>query len=368
MTSIQATFFLMKAGINGLDLSKFFYHVYLFGFTLMENKSSLFRQEVIANRLNRSLGSTRINVPLNYRFAGYGALGLLFVLILFFYFAQISERNFIRGYLDSENGIVSVESEFSGIVERASVEEGKVVKKGELLYIILNREKRIDQANNLKKRIFNLKREYQLKEAEYKGLLTLFANHYVSSSHLKNSESDLLELENKIKSAEYELLQFKESRRQLIKSPIDGVVTNLFFRQGQRVQPAKPLVQIIPQDAHFVARLYIPSREIGFLNVGQEIKLKYDAYPSQRFGFYQAIIKEINQTILTDDQEDKPIKVGEPYYKIKAEIKTQSVKVYGKDVALSHGMTLTAVIKGEKKRIWQWVIDPIYSYYGDKIL
>jgi len=117
-----------------------------------------------------------------------------------------------------------------------------------------------------------------------------------------------------------------------------------------------------------VARLYIPSREIGFLKVGQLINIKYDAYPSQRFGFYPAVIKEINQTILTDDKEDKPIKVGEPYYKIKAEIKTQNVKVYGKDVPLNHGMTLTAAIRGEKKKIWQWVIDPVYSFYGDKFL
>ncbi|MBA3536846.1 MAG: HlyD family efflux transporter periplasmic adaptor subunit [Tatlockia sp.] len=177
-----------------------------------------------------------------------------------------------------------------------------------------------------------------------------------------------MELENKIKGAEYELLKFKESRHQLIQSPIDGIVTNIFFRQGQRVQPSKPLVQIIPSDSNFVARLYIPSRDIGFLNVGQQINIKYDAYPSQRFGFYQATIKEINHTILTDDKEDKPIKVREPYYKIKAEIKAQYVKVYGKEVALSHGMTLTAVIRGEKKKIWQWVIDPIYSYYGDNLL
>jgi membrane fusion protein len=39
--------------------------------------------------------------------------------------------------------------------------------------------------------------------------------------------------------------------------------------------------------------------------------------------------------------------------------------LYGKKENLSHGMTLTAVITGEKKKIWQWVFDPIYSYYGD---
>ncbi|MBA3955015.1 biotin/lipoyl-binding protein [Candidatus Dependentiae bacterium] len=85
--------------------------------------------------------------------------------------------------MDSENGIVSVESEFSGIVDKAFVEEGKAVKKGDLLYIISHQEKSIalGQANNLKKRITNLKREYQLKEVHYHALEKLFKKNYVSS-------------------------------------------------------------------------------------------------------------------------------------------------------------------------------------------
>jgi len=205
----------------------------------MKNKSSLFRQEAINNRLNRNLGSTRINVPFNYRIAGYGSLGILSLLLLFFYFAELSENSFIRGYLDSEKGIISIESDYHGIITKAKVEEGQAVKKDELLYVISNQENGIGQGQiaNLKKRILNLKREYQLKTVHYRALLKLFDKNYISSSNIKNSESELLELENKMKAAEYELLQFKESRQQFIRSPIDGIVTNIFFRQGQRAQP-----------------------------------------------------------------------------------------------------------------------------------
>lgn len=114
-----------------------------------------------------------------------------------------------------------------------------------------------------------------------------------------------------------------------------------------------------------VARLYIPSKNIGFLKNGNQVIIKYDAYPSQRFGFYKAFIKEINLTVLTDNKEDKPIRVGEPYYKVKADLEIPYVNLYGKKETLSHGMTLTAVITGEKKKIWQWIFDPIYSYYGE---
>jgi hypothetical protein len=35
------------------------------------------------------------------------------------------------------------------------------------------------------------------------------------------------------------------------------------------------------------AEIYIPSRAIGFVKPGQEVRLLYDAFPYQRFGAYR---------------------------------------------------------------------------------
>lgn len=272
--------------------------------------------------------------------------------------------------MDTENGIISVESNASGLIDKIFVEEGSEVKKDDVLFIISNPTSSTNkiQLNNHKQRILNLKREYQIKEEHYQALIKLYEKQYLSFSSLKEAESERLELQNKVKIAEYELLQFKENQTQQITAPSDGTVTNIFYRRGQKVRSSTPLLQIIPSQVNLIVRLYIPSREVGFLKKNQKINLKYDAYPSQRFGFYKATIKEINQTILTDEKEDKPIHVGEPYYRIKAELNNPYVLVYGKKIQLNHGMTLTAIITGEKKRIWQWVLDPIYSYYGEQVL
>lgn len=336
----------------------------------MENKTPLFRQEVLKNQIHRSLGTIRINVPLNFRIAGYGSLGIILILLVFFHTVQMSERTFIRGYLDAEGGIISVESEVSGLVDKMTVEEGEFVQKGQLLLIISNPNTTTIkmQLKNLEQRIENLKREYQIKEEHYQALKKLHGKNYISSSSLKDSESKLLELKSKLKEAEYGLLKVKDNQVQHIKAPSNGTVTNIMYRRGQHVQSTKTLLQMIPQEINLIAQLYIPARDIGFLELGQTINLKYDAYPSQRFGFYEATIKEINQTILTDDKEDKPIHVGEPYYKIKAKLKKPYVSVYGKQVRLNHGMTLTAIITGEKRKIWQWALEPIYSYYGEQVV
>lgn len=334
----------------------------------MENKP-LFRKEVLDNRLNRNLGTARLNVPLNYQITSILVLVLLAIIIVFFGFAQTSEQTFIRGYLDADGGIVTVYSEDGGIVKKSVIEEGKQVKKGDTLFIISNshQEKTKVLIKNLSQRIINLTQEYQLKKEHYDALSKLNKKNYISASALKETESELLEITNKIKSEDLEIIKYKQSQFQLVKSPIDGIITNIFFKQGQIVKASKSLLQIIPNDSTLVARLYIPSKNIGFLRKGEQVIIKYDAYPSQRFGFYKAFITEVNLTILTDDKEDKPIQVGEPYYKIKAELEKPYVNLYGKKENLSHGMTLTAVITGEKKKIWQWVLDPIYSYYGDTL-
>ncbi|OJY08907.1 MAG: hypothetical protein BGO90_14720 [Legionella sp. 40-6] len=335
----------------------------------MEKRFSFFRKEVIENRLNRNLGTIRINVPLNYQLACIFSVILFAVIATFFCFAQTSEQTYIRGYLDSDSGVITINSEAGGIISQADIEEGKHVKKGDTLFVISNshQEKTKALIENLSQRVANLKRESQLKKEHYHALEQLNKNRYISTFVLKNSESELLELTNKIKSESLELLKYQQNQYQLIKSPVDGIITNIFYKQGQIVEAAKSLLQIIPYNSTLVARLYIPSKDISFLKNGDQVIIKYDAYPSQRFGFYKAFIKEINLTVLTDEKEDKPIRVGEPYYKVKAELEMPYVNLYGKKKPLSHGMTLTAVITGEKKKIWRWVLDPIYSYYGEVI-
>jgi membrane fusion protein len=329
-------------------------------------KQLLFREEALNTRINRNLGTIRISVPFNYWVASVGSLLLLSALVSFLFFGQVSEKIEVRGYLDSEKGIVSLHPKSDGVIIRSKAVEGKKVKKGDVLFIIMdrNKENTKEVIENLDQRKKNLSREYQLKKDHYRALSKLYQKHYVSTSVLKETEALLLELANQIKLIDLELIKYQHSQRQWIKSPIDGVITNIFYKQGQNVEPVNTLLHIIPNHSRLVVRLCIPSRNMGFLKKENAVFIQYDAYPSQKFGLYKALIKEINLTVLTDDKEEKPIKVGLPYYKVKAELEQPYVNFYGNRADLSHGMTINAIIRGEKKKIWKWILDPLYSFYG----
>lgn len=333
----------------------------------MEKNQSFFRQEAIKSRLDRSLGSTRINIPLSFKVVSIISFGLLSILLMFIFFAEISEKISVPGYLDADKGIVTIYSEQGGTILKSALEEGQRVNKGDILFVLSHDETRDTQERikNLNQQIKNLKQEYQLKHDHYQSMFTLFEKQYVPAASIKAIEAELLEINNKIKTIDLDVMKTKQSVYQRIKSPVTGIITNILYKQSQIVDQVKPLLQIIPRDARLIVRLYVSAQEISYFKKNKMLTVAYDAYPAQRFGIFKAIIKEINLTILTDKKEDKPIVVGHPYYKVKAELEQSTLFVSGKKTHLNYGMTLKGVIRGEKKKIWQWIVAPIYNYYGD---
>lgn len=326
----------------------------------MDSKQPLFRSEAMDNRLHRSLGTIRLSIPFNYQLMSCCVGLLLFGMLMFLVFAKTTEQIRVQGFLDTEQGLVTVPAPSNGRIVSSTIVEGDVVKKGAVLFLIASENK--NYIRNLTQRISNLKKEQRFAQEHYHSLQILLSKGFTSANSLKEAEIKGLELANQIKVLELDRTEYLQ--RHQVTAPIDGIVTNILYKPGQSIDNGKPLVHIIPQTSKLIAQIYIPTHHIGFLQKNSSILIHYDAYPAQRFGTYKAIVKEINLMVLTDDQENKPIKIGRPYYKIKAELIQPYVLVYGKQTPLSHGLTLSAVINGETKKIWQWILDPLYSYYG----
>ncbi len=55
---------------------------------------------------------------------------------------------------------------------------------------------------------------------------------------------------------------------------------------------------------------------------------------------------------------------GEPFYRITVKLARQAITAYGKPEALKPGMLLEADVLGEKRRLIEWVFEPLYSLKG----
>lgn len=157
-----------------------------------------------------------------------------------------------------------------------------------------------------------------------------------------------------------------EARRALhIPAPASGTVTAIHATLGTAVGPGTPLLSIVPRGATLEAHLYAPSRAIGFVRRGQEVLLRYRAYPYQKFGHYAGVIASVSRTAIDPSEVpamfNAPGAQPEPMYRIVVALGRQHVSAYGQQLALQPGMQLDADIMLERRRLYEWVLDPLYA-------
>jgi len=163
-----------------------------------------------------------------------------------------------------------------------------------------------------------------------------------------------------------------EARRALtIPAPQAGTVTAIHATPGTAVRPETPLLSIVPQGARLEAHLYAPSRAVGFVRAGQAVLLRYRAYPYQKFGRYRGTIASVSRSAIAPSELPPGFAAGstpggaaEPLYRIVVALERQDVAAYGKPVPLQPGMQLDADILLDRRRLYEWVLDPLFTLTG----
>jgi membrane fusion protein len=150
----------------------------------------------------------------------------------------------------------------------------------------------------------------------------------------------------------------------LITAPIAGRVTNLVAEIGNNVQMGLPLLTIMPDNAELQAVLLVPTRAYGFVMPGQRTRLRFDAFPYQRFGLYEGEVIKTAQAIVLPNEVDMPVAVQEPVYRVEAALASQHIRAYGNTVPLQSGMLLSADIVLEQRSLLAWLFEPVLSLKG----
>ena len=146
---------------------------------------------------------------------------------------------------------------------------------------------------------------------------------------------------------------------QRVLAPSAGIVSGLLVREGQTISMSNPLLNIVPEDGEFFAELLIPSRTIGFVSAGATVKIRFDAYPYQKFGTFDAVIESLARTTVLPTDKRFRVPLPEPVYMAAASMATQFVVVDGEAQPLQSGMTLTADILRDERSILAWIFDPL---------
>jgi membrane fusion protein len=168
-------------------------------------------------------------------------------------------------------------------------------------------------------------------------------------------------LRNSLSAAEQRTAEVDGRRAYVIRAPMTGRISSLQATVGQPADPQRLLLQIIPAQSPLQAELFIPARAIGFVEVGQQVRILYDAFPYQHFGTYRGRVEKVSETILNGTDVTTPVTLREPAYRATVSLERPDVDAFGKKVPLQPDMLLRADIILEKRTLVDWILNPLLS-------
>jgi hemolysin D len=168
----------------------------------------------------------------------------------------------------------------------------------------------------------------------------------------------------------------KRTNLHQLASPVDGVVQQLAIHTvGGVVTPAQALMVIVPIESHLEIEAMLSNRDIGFIEVGQEVAIKVDTFNFTRYGLLHGKVLSVSHDAITRDKpENRSGDKGqnaevssEPHgqelvYAARVSLDRTRMQVENKSVDLSPGMAVTTEIKTGSRTVISYLLSPLIRY------
>ena len=151
------------------------------------------------------------------------------------------------------------------------------------------------------------------------------------------------------------------NKSQILTAPVDGTVQTVGITTvGGVVTSAQPVISIVPQNAELIVEADVLNQDIGYVFEGQDVSVKLDTFSFQKYGTVDGKIIYVSPSAVEDERKGL-------VYKIKVSIDRNSFNINGSNVPISSGMSGTAEIKLEERRIIEFFLEPIFEYFDDSL-
>ena len=174
----------------------------------------------------------------------------------------------------------------------------------------------------------------------------------------------IVQLNTQIADLEVQLAKVKQQRLGELRAPVDGVISGLLVKEGKSVNNNQNLLSILPSDSSMQAVIYVPTTAFGFIEQGQRTRIRYHAFPYEKFGIHEGEVVEISTNVILPTETDTPGIISQPSYRVVVQLDNDTITAYGKDIALRAGMQLDADIVIEERSLLRWLFDPVFSIKG----
>lgn len=157
-------------------------------------------------------------------------------------------------------------------------------------------------------------------------------------------------------------LKKMELRRNMIAltAPADAVVLDLAQRSiGSVVREAEPIVTLVPINVPLEAEVSVNALDIARLSVDGAVRLKFDAYPFQKFGTASGKVRTISQDAYTPETKETKGVSALPYFKARVALTDQRALESTEPIRLLPGMAVTAEMNVGRRSVISYFLYPL---------
>ncbi len=156
-------------------------------------------------------------------------------------------------------------------------------------------------------------------------------------------------------------------------APCDAVVHEIApFQEGSGVREAEALVTLIPTGVPLEAEIDIQPQDVGRLRVGDEVKLKLDAFPFQQHGTLKGELLFISadtyesRSNLEEGADPATASMPRPQYRARVAV-SGSLKGVDDATWQAAGMKLRSEIKVGERTVMSYLLNPFLKAMDESI-
>lgn len=257
-----------------------------------------------------------------------------------------------KNQLMTHNDLLSLKALKENIEQRFTLKKTLYIKK----FI-----SKIEYLEN-QKELLEINRLIKTKDSEYNLLKSQEEQKKQNLNQLEKQK--YLEWHDKYKQYESELIIYNQNlshlqkKQQLkkVRSPITGTVQQISTHTlGSVLQPSQGVMIIVPDNQDNIAEVNLLNKDIGFVHLGQKAMIKIDAFPYTRYGTIEGEVINIAKDAVQHDQLGL-------VYPATIRLNRQTIKNSQREYRLIPGMSLTAEIITEQRRVIDYILSPIEAY------
>ena len=176
----------------------------------------------------------------------------------------------------------------------------------------------------------------------------------------------MLDLQQEANQKEASLVQqLAQARYQetltLLKASVDGTVQQLAIHTvGGVVTPAQQLMVRVPSGQPVEVEAMLENKDVGFVRPGQTVTLKVETFIFTKYGTVEGEVVSISHDAIEDEKRGR-------VYSSRIRLKTDSLLVKGQRVALTPGMSVTAEIKTDYRRVIDYFLSPLQQHINESL-